>query len=201
MLVALTGNSGSGASTVAGFWEERGCRVCSLDRTGHRLMEKPRIRAALKVPGLDRVSGPQARRILRERAFTEPGLLDDINRVMHPVMIRWVAFCAERCRGLPGVWVLEGALVFELGLEKYFDTVVAVVDTPERAVLRIIQRDGVSRRVATARRRRQLPPEIKAGKADLVIRNSGTLEDLERSSCSVLDRLIQIGGKRGQQNP
>ncbi len=201
MLVALTGNSGSGASTVAGFWKERGCRVCSLDRAGHRLMEKPRFRAALGIPGLEKLSGPEARRMLRERAFTEPRLLDRINGVMHPVMARWVGFCGESCRGVPGVWVLEGALILEMGLRKHFDRVVAVVDTPERALFRILHRDGISRRAAEARWQRQLSPEARAERADLVINNSGTLEDLRKQSYSILYELTQLEDNRGQQNP
>jgi dephospho-CoA kinase len=164
-------------------------------------MEKPRFRAALGIPGLERLTGPETRTLLREKAFTEPGLLDRINRAMHPVMARWVGFLAAGCRGVPGVWVLEGALILEMGLERHFDRVVAVVDTPERAVFRILHRDGISRLAAEARWHSQLSPEARAERADLVIYNKGTLEELRKSSDSILEELTQLEDNRGQQNP
>ncbi|MFO7627568.1 MAG: dephospho-CoA kinase [Candidatus Fermentibacteraceae bacterium] len=195
MLVGLTGNSGSGASTVAGFWHEAGATVCSLDHTGHRMMEKARIKTAL---GIDpSITGEAARELLREKAFTDPALLALINRSMHPVMTRWAWFCAARLRNLPGIRVLEGALIFEMGMAGAFDATVAVVDTPERAFLRIFNRDGVTRAAMRGRWENQLPPSEKAQRADLVIHNSGSIEELKEVSISVYTKLIKMEVHRG----
>jgi dephospho-CoA kinase len=195
MLVGLTGNSGTGASTVAGFWREAGATVCSLDHTGHRLMEKTRTKKAL---GIDpNLTGLEARALLREKAFTDPTLLARINRTMHPVMTRWAHHCATILRDRPGILVLEGALVFELGLATVFDTTVAVVDTPERAFLRIFARDGVTRAAMQGRWQNQLPPAEKQKRADLVIHNSGSIEDLKEVSISVYNELVKMEVHRG----
>lgn len=195
MLVGLTGNSGTGASTVAGFWREAGATVCSLDHTGHRLMDKARIKKAL---GIDpNLTGMEARALLREEAFTDPALLARINQVMHPAMTRWACHCAATLRNRPGIWVLEGALVFEMGLAKVFDKTVAVLDTPERAFLRIFHRDGVTRAAMLGRWRNQLPPAEKAQGADLVIHNSGSIEELKEVSYSVYAELTKLEDHRG----
>lgn len=195
MLVGLTGNSGTGASTVARFWRDAGARVCSLDHAGHRLMEKARTKAALGIdPGLP---GRDARSLLRERAFTDPALLALINNTMHPVMTRWARYCAARFRGTPGMHVLEGALIFEMGMADLFDATVAVVDTPERAFLRIFRRDGVTREAMLGRWRNQLPPERKAALADHVINNSGSIEELKDISLAMYDKLIKMEADHG----
>jgi dephospho-CoA kinase len=195
MLVGLTGNSGTGASTVAGFWREAGATVCSLDHTGHRLLEKDRTKAAL---GIDpSLSGMAARELLRERAFTDPALLARINGSMHPVMTRWARFCAARLRHLPGIMVLEGALIFEMGMAGVFDVTVAVLDTPERAFLRIFDRDGVTMATMRGRWHNQLPPAEKAQRADLVISNSGSIEELKEFSISVYTELVKMEDHRG----
>ena len=195
MLVGLTGNSGTGTSTVAGFWREAGATVCSLDHTGHRLMEKPRTKVAL---GIDpNLSGPAARALIREKAFTDPSVLARINQVMHPVMTRWACYCAARLRNRPGITVLEGALIFEMGMAGVFDLTVAVVDTPERAFLRIFSRDGVSRAAMQGRWQNQLSPAEKAQRADLVIHNSESIEKLKEVSLSVYAELIKMEVHRG----
>lgn len=195
MLVGLTGNSGTGASTVARFWRDAGARVCSLDHAGHRLMDKARIKAALGIdPGL---SGSDARALLRERAFTDPTLLSLINNTMHPVMTRWARLCASALRGTPGMHVLEGALIFEMGMADLFDATVAVVDTPERAFLRIFRRDGVTRNAMLGRWRNQFPPKRKAALADHVINNSGSIEELKDISLTMYNKLIIMEASHG----
>lgn len=201
MIVGLTGNSGTGASTVAGFWRELGCNVCHFDHAGHRLMEKARVRKALGIPGFENLTGAEARKFLRERAFTEPELLARISLAMHPVMKRWVGFMADKHRNSPGIWVLEGALLFELGLERVFDRIVAVVDTPERAFSRILQRDGLSGAAVEGRWRNQLPPGEKAGRSCIVIDNSGDLDHLREVSTSAYGRLLSMEVDCGEQNP
>lgn len=198
MLVGLTGNSGSGASTVAGFWRAAGATLCSLDHTGHRLMDKARIKTAL---GIDpNLTGEAARALLRERAFTDRALLARINKTMHPVMTRWAGYCAASLRCRQGIIVLEGALIFEMGMAALFDATVAVVDTPERAFLRIFQRDGVTEAAMRGRWQSQLPPYEKAERADFVIHNSGSIIDLKEVSISVYTELIKMEVHCGEQN-
>lgn len=199
MIIGLTGNSGTGASTVAGFWRELGCRVCHLDHAGHRLMEKARVRRALGVPGLEQMSGRQARAAIGGRAFTDPELMERIRLVIHPPMVRWARVSAEAHRNSPGMWVLEGALLYELGLDHIFDLVVAVVDTRERAFLRIFHRDGQP--AGEGRWNHQLPIAEKARRASYVLHNSGDIEHLRETSFSLYNKLIKMEVHRGEQNP
>jgi dephospho-CoA kinase len=201
MLVALTGNSGVGASTVAGVWMNLGGNVCHLDHIGHRLMEKTRIRRAIGessgIPGLDSLTGAESRKLLSESAFTNPTIMACVENAMHPLMKRWVGVHSEARRKESGLWVLEGALILEMGLGNLFDRVVAVVDTPERAFSRIFRRDGVSAATAGGRWSNQLSPMEKANRAHIVINNSGSLEALLKASKMVYHKLLSTEVTRG----
>lgn len=204
MLVGLTGNSGTGATTVARIWRELGGNVCHLDNTGHRLLEKPRmlrrIHGGTGIPGLLEADGARARKILSEQAFSRPSIIESIEKAMHPVMKRWVRARAEECRNRRGIWILEGALVLELGLGPLFHRLVFVSDTRERAFSRILLRDGVSRATAEGRWRNQMSPGEKAEKADMVIENSGSLNLLYDNAVNTYNKLVNLEVSRGEQN-
>ncbi len=113
MLLGLTGCSGTGASTVAAVWAEAGASLCSLDRTGHRFLDRKPVKLALErrldIPGLAGLTGGEIRRKLRETAFTHPGVLHGVNGVLHPRLQRWTAISAGILRNRPGVFVLDAA--------------------------------------------------------------------------------------------
>ncbi|PIE51242.1 dephospho-CoA kinase [Candidatus Fermentibacteria bacterium] len=182
MLWAITGCSGSGASTVAEVWKELGASVCSLDRTGHRFLEKPRVKTALqKAAGLpvdSQMPVNEIRTLLRDKAFTEPETLYGVNSVLHPKLRRWVASSANSLRSTRGVFVLDAALIFELDLSGYADFTVTVKDTRKRALERLAKRDGISRDSAEGRWRNQMEISEKCLKSNFVINNSGSKDEL-----------------------
>ncbi len=182
MLLALTGCSGTGASTVAGVWEGMGASVCSLDGTGHQFLDrkpvKQRLESELGIPGLSMATGGEIRGILREKVFTDPGTLKVVNSVLHPRLVRWTALSAGKLRNLPGVFVLDAALVFELGLEREADLTVTVRDTSARSRERLVKRDEISPETAEGRWRGQLDIMEKCRRSNFVLDNSGSLEDL-----------------------
>ncbi len=183
MLLGLTGCSGTGASTVAAVWAEAGASLCSLDRTGHRFLDRKPVKLALErrldIPGLAGLTGGEIRRKLRETAFTHPGVLHGVNGVLHPRLQRWTAISAGILRNRPGVFVLDAALVFELGLESFTDLTVTVRDTFPRCSERLVIRDGISPEAARGRWERQLDIMEKCRRSNFVIDNSGSLEELK----------------------
>lgn len=75
--------------------------------------------------------------------------------------------------------VIEAALIYEAGYDRWLDAVV-VVDADENARLqRVRKRDAVSEFDVRTRMRAQMEPSAKVGKADFVIMNDGALADLE----------------------
>jgi dephospho-CoA kinase len=186
MFLGVTGNSGTGQTTVAAAFSALGASVCSLDATGHRLLERNSVRSALARglyrPDLISLSGPELRRELSLYAIDRPDVMETVEAVLHPLMKRWAFLSRSLLRNREGVWVLEGALIFEMNLDGLLDSVVLVSDTEERSCKRLEKRDGIGRDIVSARWARQLPINRKKYLADHVIDNSGSLAELNEEA-------------------
>jgi dephospho-CoA kinase len=98
----------------------------------------------------------------------------------------------ERREDAPAVGVVEVPLLFEAGVEPAFDATVAVIAEEE---LRSSRAGGRDHRALDERVARQLSQEEKAARADYVVRNDGTIEELERAMREVLAKIEREGGK------
>jgi dephospho-CoA kinase len=118
--------------------------------------------------------------------------LEWLERLLHPLVGERVVGWRE---GLPDgvpVAVVEVPLLFETGMDDAFDTTVAVVAADETRAERAGARGT---ELLERRSERQLTQEEKAARADHVIRNDGSLEELEAQA----ERLMAIlaGVERG----
>lgn len=207
MLLGLTGCSGTGVSTVAAVWNGMGAQVCSLDAVGHRFLDKPSVKRALenelRIAGLSEMSREDIRERLREKAFVSQEVLAGVNRVMHPRLSRWVADSAEKLRNNNGIFVLDAALIFELGLENYFSYLVTVTDELERVMSRLTTRDGVSAETITGRWNSQISLKEKSMRSHFVIRNADTEEILKKNAENfyrgVIQRMEEPSGTQNQE--
>lgn len=193
-LVGITGNSGCGQTTAAMAAAEYCRGVCSLDVTGHRLLDRPYVATDLARsfcrPELLRLRGDSLRSELRRTVFTDPVEMEKLNSILHPRMKRWTAISAAALRSAgPGIWILEGALIFELGLESFLDFIIVVSDTPERSAERVAGRDGITVEEALARWENQMDLAEKEAASDLVLRNSGTEDDIRGAIRSIFARM------------
>ncbi|MCD6587940.1 MAG: dephospho-CoA kinase [Candidatus Fermentibacteraceae bacterium] len=207
MLWGITGCSGTGASTVAEVWKRMGASVCSLDSVGHGFLEKTAVREALEkillIDGMAAMSADAVRKELREKAFSSPEVLQGINSVLHPRLVRWVTVSAGVLKENRGVFVLDAALIFELRLEKYLNYVVTVTDQLERVTSRLAHRDGVSPETVSGRWRSQLALEEKTARSHFVIRNADTEDILKKNAeqfyTRVIQRMEEPGGTQNQK--
>ena len=94
--------------------------------------------------------------------------------------------------------VAEIPLLFEVGLEGDYDAVVLVVTPFSQQLLRLERDRGLNEAQATRIVAAQIPNDEKAPRADFVIDNSGTLEDLKIRSLALLD-LLQARARKGPE--
>lgn len=200
LLIGLTGSIGAGKSTVADIIAEQ-YPVLNADRIARDIMEQnDAVRSALLEEfGVQTYisDGSLDRSYIAEIVFDDPQKLEILNSIVHPPTIERIM---ERAASLhveePRPVFVESALVFEAGTQDLYDYVIAVISPVDKAVERIMQRDGLSENAVRRRMRSQLPPEEKAKRADFTIRNNGTLEDLRRSTAGVLSIVTRLGGRR-----
>ena len=107
----------------------------------------------------------------------------------------------EEYRKDPGdtILMLDIPLLFESGGEKIVDRVVVVWIDRETQIQRLIGRDGFSREDAINRIEKQMDLDEKKRRADFVIDNTGTFEDLELRVREVYEKLCALNRAGGQQ--
>lgn len=182
LVIGLTGGIGAGKSSVAGLLAQKGAVVIDADAITRQLQEPGTdvFDAIVERFGPTSVSsdGTLDRAALAEIAFHDPQALADLNHIVHPAV---GAEIAERMRGLAhtdAVVVLDIPLLVETG-NAYPVSGVLVVDTdPETAVRRLIDR-GMREGDVRARVSRQASREERLARADIVIDNRGTFDQLQ----------------------
>lgn len=182
--VGLTGNIASGKSTVARIWASLGAEVVDADRLARRAVEPgtPALRALVERwgPGLLDAGGALDRAALREIVFADPVERAALEAILHPAIaeLREQEYRRLEAAGVATV-VADIPLLFEVGLEDEFDLVV-LVDAPETVRReRIVRERGLAPEQADRMIAAQMHAEEKRERADLVIENGGSAEDLE----------------------
>jgi dephospho-CoA kinase len=121
--------------------------------------------------------------------FADSGLRTKLNDIVHPLVRAWMA-AAERtavqAADPPGpVVVHDVPLLAESRGKGGFDLVIVVDVPPERQVERLVGQRGMTPDQARARMAAQASREQRLAVADIVIDNSGSLDDLDRRVAEV----------------
>ena len=186
LFVGLTGGIGSGKSEALAAFERLGARTLSTDAVVHDLLGAPEVRDLLHERWGDRVlaDGDVDRAAVASIVFERPDELSWLEGTLFPRVGERMAAWRAQVEG--DIGVVEVPLLFEAGIEGAFDATVAVVADEAVRAGRAADRghEGIEGRTG-----RQLAQEEKAQRADHVIRNDGTIEDLEAAVREVLAEL------------
>ena len=198
--VGVTGGIGSGKSIVCSLFAKKGIPVISADDLAKELMQRDeeirRKLIRLLGPATYNTDGSLNRPFVAQQIFSSKVLQGKVNHLVHPrveaEVERWFAAMAEE--GKPA-GIMEAALIYESGYDKSLDVVV-VVDAPEDVrIKRVVDRDGTEAEEVTARMKAQMSAEAKKRKADYLIRNNGSIEELESSVAFLVSILTTISRK------
>jgi dephospho-CoA kinase len=192
LFIGLTGGIGSGKSEALAACKRAGAAVLSSDQVVHALLGTDEVKQILSARwgGAVLEGGNIDRDAVAQIVFNNPDELRWLEQNLFPLvgaeMMAWRAEL-EGADSPPRAAVVEVPLLFEAGVESAFDTTVAIVADERVRAERAASRDH---RAVGERAARQLSQEEKASRAEHVIRNDGTLEDLERAIRELLDRLV-----------
>ena len=194
-LVGLTGNIGSGKSTVARLFEARGVPVIDADALARELQQPGQpAHAEIAAAWPDAVApdGHLDRRRLAGIVFGDPDptARRRLEAIMHP-RIQTLSRARADAFAAAGhtLAVYEASLLIESGRDKEMDALIVVTASPATRLARVIARDGVREEDVRARMRAQYPEEAKVRLATHVIDNDGDLTATEAQVDRVLAEL------------
>ncbi len=191
LIVGLTGGMGTGKSTAAALFAEQGFRRLDADQIiREELLPRPEIIGAIRARLGDAVLGAdgQVRRDkVAEKVFANAAELAWLEELLHPPLYaRWrEIFAAAEGEA----FIVEVPLLFEKGLENWFDFTVCVTTDSATQSRRLEQR-GVPPEQARQRLVKQLPLARKCELADHVLLNDGSPEFLREQVTALASRLL-----------
>jgi dephospho-CoA kinase len=174
MIAGITGGIGCGKSTAARLFEARGFRRLDSDQiVREQVLVEPEVVAAIGARyGVEVVSADFgiSRPALAARVFADEAELRWLEELTHPrVFAAWRTALADTSVD----WAVEVPLLFENGLENWFDFTVCVACAPDQQLARLEQR-GLPRVLAGQRISKQLPLARKIELSDFVLWNEGS---------------------------
>ena len=174
--IGITGGIGSGKSFVSDIFRVWGVPVYNADKEAKRLMNHDRdLKTALKaLLGQEAYykNGRLNRKWVASKIFSDKTLLKKMNAVVHPAVRNDFEHWAE-LQQAPYV-LEESAIIFEAGLEKFFDAVILVMADKNTRIQRVMKRDKMTKEEVKARMAHQSSDKVKKARADFIILNDGT---------------------------
>jgi len=185
ILIGLTGNIAGGKSEVARMLAARGATVIDADVLAREAVrpETQALKDIVKRWGRDilKKDGSLDRPALRQIVFADQSELDALNRIVHPgvTRLRDREVARARERG-DQIVVCVIPLLFERNLVEEYDAIVLVDAARPLRLERMVASRGLEATDAMNMIASQMPAELKRARADYVIENNGSLQDLER---------------------
>jgi len=197
LVVGLTGGIGSGKSTVSTLLAARGAVVVDADAITKELQQPgtPVFDAMVERfgPGIVGPDGALDRPAVADIVFRDPAALADLNGIVHPAVGAEIAQRMANLADTDAVVVLDVPLLVE-SKNAYPVAGLLVVDVdPELAVQRLVEHRGMREADVRARMTRQATREQRLERADFVIHNGGTLDDLTAQAESAWAWITTLG--------
>ncbi|MGH2819046.1 MAG: dephospho-CoA kinase [Actinomycetota bacterium] len=197
MVVGLTGGIGAGKTTFAALLAERGAQVIDADALGRDALKpgRPAWHSVVDQFG-DEILVASSMEVDRKRladiVFNNRDKLAALNAIVHPVIFSGVADHLERLGHTDEVVVLDAALVIEAGFVDTVDVLVVVTSERSKRRDRMSRERGMSVSDFNARVASQSPQQELVARADIVVENDGSLEDLAREADRVWSKLREL---------
>ncbi len=193
--IGITGGLGSGKSEVTAFFKQKGARVFDADLEAKLLLlhsegVQKAVIAAFGDTVLNEVGELDFQRLARH-AFANSDRQRQLNEIMHPEVI----LAADKAMILAeqdGVemFILDAPLLFEAKLEEYLDLTVVVIADRQVRIKRALARGNLTEEDILRRIQLQMPDKEKLARADLVVTNNGTLEQLQAELEALYSNII-----------
>lgn len=175
LLVGITGNIGSGKTTVCQIFETLGVKIYYADQRAKWLLEHH----PLLIQQVKNLLGEEAyynhslnKNYIAEKVFQDSILLEKYNKIVHPKVwddtLTWL-----QANKYEKYLIKEAALLVESGSYQQLDKLIVVTAPKNIRIQRVMQRDNLSEKQVLDRMKNQLPESEKLKHADFQIINDG----------------------------
>ncbi len=192
-VVGLLGGIGSGKSEVARLLREAGAVILSGDALGHEALRQAELKGRIVErfgKGILDDKGEIERRKLGCIVFSSLDERRALEEIVHPWIKRRLSEELAVARGRPDVplIVVDAAIMLEAGWDELCDELV-FVEVPRALRLERIRRQrGWTEKEVDAREQAQLPLTEKAQRANTIVTNAGSPDDLRHQLLALLER-------------
>jgi dephospho-CoA kinase len=183
-VIGITGGLACGKSTVARLLAQHGATLLSADDIAHEITAA----GSAVAQEIARVFGPEVldkagkidRKALGSLVFHDSEKRKQLESITHPAILRLLkerisSVVNERAGSLV---IVEVPLLFEAGIESWFDCILVVAASEQIQLQRLRERNGLTEEEARARIESQMPLNEKVARGDFVLWNVGGLDDL-----------------------
>ena len=195
-VVGLTGQSGSGKTTVSDIFRENGFEVINADLISRKVMEKgseclKEVSESFENVLLD--NGTLNRRKLAEYIFSDKDKKELLNSITYPYITREVLHnIEEMSQNNKNLILLDAPTLFESRADDFCELVISIISDRENRLERIIERDGISRELAEKRLASQYDNKFYIDNSDYIIKNNKTVEELKLKAKEVSDKIKEF---------
>lgn len=190
-ILGLTGQTGSGKSTLKSVAEKSGYFVIDCDKTAHNITSnsseaKNALCLAFSNDILDD-NGEICRKKLAKAAFASKEKTELLNKTVLPFIVKEIENIIENssCNRI----ILDAPTLFESGINNICALTVAVLADENLRRQRIIARDGLTEKAAALRLKAAKSDEYYKQKADIIIYNNGSVNDFSNNFLNILNNI------------
>ncbi|MCX7880778.1 MAG: dephospho-CoA kinase [Ignavibacteria bacterium] len=189
-LVGVTGNFGSGKTTVCKIFEQQGYPVIYSDSLAKEVLKtNPNVKnQVISTFGSESYfdNGEINTTWLAQKVFSDTpegeSNLAFLNSIVHPAVLDEIEkIISELILNGAKIIFIESALIFEIGIEEIFDYIILVDASKDTIINRMNLKGVYSEEEVLKRLKKQMPSEEKRKLADFVIYNEGSFDELSRN--------------------
>jgi len=183
-IIAIAGNIASGKSEVEKILKQKGFKTIEADLIGWEILNNKKVKQKLtSIFGDILTDGKINRKKLGRIVFSDSEKLNQLDTIVHPMLLRKLKKYINNSQ--EKIVVVVAALIFEWGIEDWFDKIVLVVSLKRKRIERLL-RNGLSREEANNRIQSQIDDKKVKEKSDFIIENNGTISELTKKTLKII---------------
>lgn len=197
--VGLTGGMGCGKSTVAKLFEARGVCIIDTDAIAHQLTQTngwaiPEIQATFGAQFIT-PAGSLNRKKMRQLVFSDANARLSLENILHPLILETSKTALTNCTNAPYAILMAALLLENQPFLQLVQRVLLVDCNEEQQITRVMRRSQLNESEIRAIIAQQISPAERVARADDIIINNGSPDDLENHVFALHGKYLTLNNK------